>query len=124
MLNTMNRRGILDKITGGREHLWHIDKGKAYNNTADFRWQKYLLEMDADDKRRRPRINRRPVDLDEVLMGIFRASGQPLQIEEIYQAWGRLRSRRKTATLAGDMAKIIAAQRRRDARAAKRRGNG
>jgi hypothetical protein len=120
MLNTMARRGVIDKTRKGRDSLWLIDKDKAHTEIDDFRWGKYLMEMDESDKRLRPRLGRRPVDLDDTLMQIFRDAGKPLTMEEIYHAWGRLRSRRKTETLAGDMKRIIAAQRRREHRASKR----
>lgn len=120
MLNTMARRGIIDKSRRGRDSLWSIEKGKDRPQIDQFRWGKYLLEMDDSDKRLRPRMGQRPIDLDETLMSIFRDAGKPLSMEEIYHAWGRLRSRRKTGTLAGDMSKIIAAQRRREGRSARR----
>lgn len=80
----------------------------------------YLWDMDPDDKRLRPRMGRRPIDLDETLIGIFETAGKPLTMDEIMFAWGSLRNRRKTASLAGDMTAIVLAQRKRDERAAKR----
>lgn len=80
----------------------------------------YLWDMDPDDKRLRPRLGRRPVDLDETLVSIFMAAGKPLTIEEIQSAWGKLRAKRKTESLAGDLSAIIRAQRRREDRNARR----
>ncbi len=101
--------------------------GNLYKATPDCRqrwdegkWGTYLMDMKEDDKRLRPRLGRRPVDFDEMLMAIFREAARPLSEDEIVLAWGKLRSKRKTESLVGDMTKLVLAQRRRDARLAKR----
>lgn len=121
MLTRMADLGIIEKI---KRHKGRFDAFKSVESgkrVANFAWNQTLWDMPAEDARRKPRINRRPIDLDETLFGIFREAGHPLQMEEIYEAWGRLRSKRKHGTLAGDMAAIIAARRRREARAEKTR---
>ncbi len=117
MMNQMAERGVVKKERIGRH-----TKPEGFNGRSidEFTWAKRLWELDPDDKRFRPRLGRRPVDLDETLIGIFQEAGRPLQMEEIVAAWGKLRSKRKTRSLAGDMAAIIAAQQRREERNAKR----
>ena len=122
MLNRMANRRTIKKEKVGRANHWSILKGGA--EVADFQWAKSAFEMEASDKRLRPRLNRRPVDLDETLHEIFITAGKPLLMEEIYAAWGKLRSKRKSASLAGDMAAIIQAERRRAERNAKRAARG
>lgn len=117
LLNKMADRSIIQKLDGGRYAIPHGWNGR---NIDDFAWGDTLFDMKPDDKRLRPRMGRRPIDLDETLMSIFFEAGSPLQMEEIYAAWGKLRSQRKHASLAGDMTAIIAAQRRREMRDAKR----
>jgi hypothetical protein len=105
------------------------DKGRVYYNkptgfnpptAADFEWRDTYFDMKPNDKRRRPRMGKRPVDLDETLIEIFETAGRPLQMHEILEAWGRLRTKRKTSSLAGDMRAIIEAKRHREAKNAKR----
>ncbi|WP_152663882.1 hypothetical protein [Sphingomonas sp. SRS2] len=117
MLNKMAERGIITKARRGRENCW--SSGDSNLKTSDFTWGKNLFEMSAADKRRAPRIGKRPVDLDDTLFGIFADAGKPLTMEEVYTAWGKLRSKRKTGSLAGDMTAIIEAERRRQRRSAK-----
>lgn len=120
MCDLMAKRGVI---------LRHKEKGRvAYSrpdgfngpDTHDFKWLPRWGGLKEGDKRLRPRLGRRPVDLDETLVRIFMDAGRPLSIEEVVIAWGRLRSKRKTESLSGDMTAIIVAQRRRDERNAKR----
>lgn len=118
--NKFAERGVVIKSKDGSGNLYKAapDMEAKY---AQYRWAKYDFgNMPESDKRLRPRLNRRPVDLDETLLQIFRDSDRPLSEEEVIVAWGKLRSKRKTGTLAGDMTKLIRAQRRREARNAKR----
>ena len=100
----------------------YYSKPRAFNPPKfdDFEWNDTFFDMKPDDKRRRPRLGKRPVDLDETLIEIFETAGKRLQMHEILEAWGKLRTKRKTTSLAGDMRAIIEAQRRRDAKNAKR----
>lgn len=116
MMNKAAERGIVQKSRRGRDTCYAIPPGWCGNKFEDFDWGKSGFDMDPDDKRLRPRMGQRPIDIDETLLGIFHAAGKPLQMDEIYAAWGKLRSKRKTETLAGDMAAIIAAQRKRQAK--------
>jgi hypothetical protein len=119
LLNKMAREGLAVKAKQGRCNVFspgpRIDAEDRFE-----KWGKFVWDMKPDDKRLKPRLGRRPVDLDETLLSIFTDAGKPLSIEEVCAAWGRLRTRRKTASLAGDMTAIIKAQRRREERAAKR----
>lgn len=117
MLNRGVKLGVFTKQGTGKHTLWGA--GARISDKIDF-GATYLWDMNPDDKRLRPRINRRPGDLDETLMGVFMGAGKPLTMEEIYMAWGALRSKRRHQTLATDMTAIIKAQRKRDMRAAKR----
>lgn len=118
LLTKMADRRILKKEGKGKHALFSI--GDSNLTTDQFHWGQWIWDLDPDDKRRRPRIGRRPIDLDETLIRIFESAGRPLTMEEILFAWGKLRSQRKTTSLAGDMTAIVLAQRKRDERAAKR----
>lgn len=120
MLNKMADRGIIQKSKDGRSNTYGIPSGWSGRKIDEFNWGKMLFEMEDGDKRLRPRMGRRPIDLDETLISIFTDAGRPLQMEEILAAWGKLRSKRKHASLAGDMTALIEAQRKRDERNAKR----
>jgi hypothetical protein len=126
-LNKFAARGICEKIGSGKNATFRLapdiigaERSLKLDEINKFRWGDTLLDMDANDKRARPRINRRPIDIDETMMAIFRNAGKPLDMQEIYMAWGALRSRRVHQTLATDMTAIIKAQRKRDERNAKR----
>lgn len=118
-LNRMVDQGVLERERLGRGFGYSVNKtsGKTLD---DFVAYKAWIDLSPDDKRRRPRLGRRPIDLDETLIGIFQNAGIPLTIEEVVAAWGHLRSQRRHETLATDMTVIIKAQRKRDDRAAKR----
>lgn len=73
------------------------------------------------DGRLRPRLGRVPVDVEGELVALLTSMGKPATIDEIVAAWGQLRERRRVS-IANDMATIIAAQRKREARARKRAG--
>jgi hypothetical protein len=128
LMNKAAKRGLVTKSPDGSARLYGVPteyRGKPElwkQRWEGFDWGTYLGDMDEDDKRRRPRINRQPVDLLPMLLQVFADADLPLSEEEIILAWGKLRSRRKTGSLAGDMTKLILAQRRRERRNAKRCG--
>jgi hypothetical protein len=117
-LNKMAQAGVLERGRKGRSSVWSVRDAERLSD-MDIRGS-LLFGIEGEDKRLRPRLGRRPVDLDDTLRSIFEQAGKPLSMEDIYFAWGRLRSQRKTGSLAGDMAAIIKAQQRRDERARKR----
>lgn len=120
-LKRMVKAGAIETSKSGNSTLYKPAPNMI--EIADtMRWGKEIFGKagsDSTDGRLRPRLGRRPVDLDETLVGIFFDAGKPLTMEEVVTAWGRLRSKRKTESLAGDMRAIIEAQRKRDRRAAK-----
>lgn len=119
MLKLMAQRGVVEQSKENGRNYYRVAPGHE-RRVDEFSWRPRGSELDPNDKRFRPRLGRRPVDLDETLVQIFLDAGRPLQIEEVVAAWGRLRSKRKTESLAGDMRALIEAQRLRDMRNAKR----
>lgn len=122
-MNNATKWGVVSKVKEGNSNKYYILPDWEQQFDVNYKHPSWL-DLRPDDKRRSPRLGRMPVKLDETLAGIFREANRPLMMEEIYEAWGRLRSRRKTESLAGDMTAIIAAQRRRDERNAKRAQKG
>ena len=120
MMKRMAKRGIVKEEKEGGRLYWRIPPGWNGPSAADFNWRDNMFSMAKDDARLKPRMAKRPIDLDDTLVEIFRDAGRPLQMHEIMAAWGKLRSQRKTSCLAGDMTAIISAQRRRELRNAKR----
>lgn len=108
----------IERGTGrGRPRLYSLD-----DPNADWDFQlAFEGPKGWDDKRLRPRLGKVPVDVEKELSGIFVALGRPAAIEEVIAAWGQLRERRKHESTAGDMAALIAAKRKREIRAAKRK---
>lgn len=98
---------------GGRVH-WSL--GPNPDAGEDIQWR----EPKDGDRRFGPRLGRVPVDVEATLAALLRDMGRPASLDEIMAAWGKLREKRKTASLAGDMRALIEAQRRRDERNARR----
>jgi hypothetical protein len=120
------RRG-LKKLAGGGVVHEEKKNGKLWFTAGDFSKAEDVRLSFAfegskgdDDGRYRPRLGRIPVNVETEIFKIFEAFGRPVTMEEILAAWGKLREDRKHATVAGDVTALIAAQRRRQARAQKR----
>ena len=122
VLNYFEKKGFVEKSKSGRTHLWKANSEKIkeweHADTSDFRITAF--DMKPGDKRLAPRMRGVPVDFEKTIIEIFMAEGKPLSIEQVARAWVRLREKRKTSSLAGDMKLIIAAQERREAKNAKR----
>ena len=65
------------------------------------------------DRRARPRLRGTSVDVEETMLKIIERIGRPCTIEEISEAWGRLRDRR-SSPLPSDLATIISAKDKRE----------
>lgn len=113
VLNRAAKAGGFKKERKGRESFWSIGDEKAL---ASIKWRRELLE---GDKRSLPRLGRVPVAVEAELINLLISLGRPATLEEIIVAWGGLREKRKTASVAQDMARLITAQRKRERRAEK-----
>ena len=74
-----------------------------------------------------PRLKRIPVDVERELAAILEQAGKPLDVDEIVEAWGRLRVRnqkRQRISVASDLAYIIESRRRRSEKLARRAARG
>jgi hypothetical protein len=111
----------------GRSILWGLsDKGKAAaaapnrdNSSWNFR-AAFEGRAGWEDKRYRPRLGGVPADIEREISNILIAFGRPATIDEIVAAWGKLRETRMHKSVAGDLVALIAAERKRNARNAKR----
>jgi hypothetical protein len=98
------------------------DEQKRYfigDPNAKGRWGSAPIHVSETDKRGRPRLRGISVDVEATLVAIITRIGRPCTIEEISEAWGRLRDRR-SSPLASDLATIIAAKDKRAAKMARR----
>lgn len=112
--------GAIDAVREGGRVTYGLTKaGEDKTAPWDFR-AAFEGKAGWNDKRYKPRLGRIPVDVEAELIGIFTRLARPATIDEILAAWGKLRQERKHRTAAGDLAAIIAAERRRNERAAKR----
>jgi hypothetical protein len=107
------REGGFKKEGRGQSALWSIGSEAALDAMV---WR----DPKDGDKRFRPRLGRIPVEVEDELVKLLHNLGRPASIDEIVAAWGQLREKRKAGTIAANMAQIIAAQQRREARNAKR----
>jgi hypothetical protein len=78
------------------------------------------INLPETDRRGRPRLRGISVDVEATLVAIVGRIGRPCTLEEITEAWGRLRDRR-SSPLPSDLAVIIAAKDKRERKMAKRR---
>lgn len=113
------RTGALSVLGAGRGALYNINKNAPPD--ADRNWGKHgtLINLPESDGRSRPRLRGIRVDVEATLVKVMEFIGRPATIDEITQAWGRLRDRR-SAPLASDLGRIIAAADKRARKAAKR----
>ncbi len=126
ILRRMARSGAVTRAQSGRTATWamtyHADssimtKERAEKILNEIGWRPDPVE---GDKRLRPRLGKIPVDVEKELYDLMVRMARPATIEEIMEAWGRLREKRRTESAAGDLARIIDAKRRRDEKNAKR----
>jgi hypothetical protein len=115
-MNRAEKYGGVTKEKRGGKAYWRIRDMAAIEGN----WRPCGWDLDPNDKRLRPRLGRVPIEVDRELLRLAYDMGCPFTTEEIIAAWGRLREQRKAGTIAGNMAAIIKAQRRRDERNARR----
>lgn len=116
-LNQAAERGAVTKEKRGNKIYWSPRDIAAFDQ---IKWHPRGSELSTNDKRLRPRLGRVPVEIDKELLRLACDIGHPFTSEEMVAAWGRLREQRKGGTIAGNMAAIIQAQRRREKRNARR----
>ncbi len=99
---------------------WALGKkhGDAAASQQLDKWQT-PWHLPETDRRGRPRLRGIPVDVEATLVAVVTRIGRPCTIEEITEAWGRLRDRR-SSPLPSDLATIIAAKDKRERKMAKR----
>lgn len=107
--------GALKRVKQGRDYRYWIgdDKAEGKWGTAPFEG------LPETDRRTQPRLRGIRVDVEQTLVNVMRFIGRPCTLEEIQNAWGKLRERR-ASPLGNDLGHLIAAQDRRAARLAKR----
>lgn len=86
---------------------------------AKGRWGSTPIHVPETDRRGRPRLRGISVDVEATLVAIITRIGRPCSIEEISEAWGKLRDKR-SSPLASDLATIIAAKDKREAKMKRR----
>lgn len=117
-LTRMAATGSLETMRDERGRRLYKKTGKR----PDGRWQTTVVPPE-DDRRFRPRIANVPVEVEETILLLFERMDRPCSVDEVVQAWGRLRTRRKRGNLIADLRALIEAEKRRQRRAAKRRTN-
>jgi hypothetical protein len=120
MLKRGERHGAIksDRRTDG---LYFSAGDRIDDHEAIRLWQRWntAWNLPDSDKRGRPRLRGIQVDVEATLIAVIQRIGRPCTLEEIKEAWGRLRERR-SSPLPSDLAVIIAAKDRREAKMKKR----
>lgn len=112
---------ILNRATKGGGLSTTKRDGKTYYSlvsTEKFDAVGWRADPKDSDGRLRPRLRKVPVDVEATLVAILRDAGKPCSIDEIHEAWGKLRAG-KVGTVVGDMQRIMAAKEKRERRAKK-----
>lgn len=124
MLKRGARHGVFQFIGGGSRltkntMIWKGAKFEDDGANAELRKWAIPIHMSEADGRGKPRMRGIRVDVESTLLNVVRFIGRPCTIEEIIQAWGRLRDRRESP-LPNDLARIIAASDERSKKNARR----
>lgn len=119
LLNKGAKSGCLSKAQfdgDKRQNVWKlIDKSKI----DEFSYN----EVMPGDKRLQPRRNGIPIEDEEIENALIRAIGTSesgIKVEELNEAWGKMRLRKGRSSAADDLVRIVIAARKRKARLAKR----
>jgi hypothetical protein len=124
-MKRLEKSGVVTqgKDERGRQ-TWAINP-TAKDDPRDNRWSTPVVPNESD-RRFRPRLGGIPVNVEAKIVELMGSIGRPVPIEEIAQAWGRLRGekKRKKGNAAADVRAILLAGERRKKRAAKRLAHG
>lgn len=113
-------QGVVTVSGVGRQRAYAPVEGKR--TVPDNRWSAPLVPDPDKDKRFRPRLRGVAVNVEAEVIGIFERAGIPLSVDDVIEAWVKLRAdgKRKHGSAAKDVRAIILAKRRREERAARR----
>lgn len=111
--------GALSVLGNGRNALWSINKNAPADADKNFSKNSTPFILPETDRRSQPRLRGIRVDVEATLIKVIEFIGRPCTMDEIVQAWGKLRSKRSDP-LPNDLARIIQAQEKRERRALKR----
>lgn len=119
-LHRLERHGVVTARREGGKILWKLVPEKR-DEPLDNRWQTPINPPDSD-RRFRPRIGGIPVNVEAQIFKLVEQFDRPFSLDEVVQAWGRLRGeKRKRGSAAADVRAILAAEEKRRRRAAKHR---
>lgn len=91
----------------------------SHKSTEAWRAGNWRDDPKENDGRYRPRLRKIPVDVEKTLIQLFHDNGNPLTEDEIFSAWGKLRTT-KNGTVIQDLTNLIRAERHRKAKAERR----
>jgi ribosomal protein S18 len=111
--------GVFNTLGAGKNALWTINKNAPPGASEKIGKWGTPWHLPDTDLRGKPRLRGIRVDVEATLIKVIEFIGRPATIEEIVAAWGRLRDRR-SAPLANDLGRIIAAADKRARKAARR----
>lgn len=113
ILRRAEKAGGVNADRSARKTLWRMKSADAWDTIA---WR---ADPKAGDGRLKPRMRGIPVDVENTLRQILVDADRGLTEADVFAAWGKLRAKRE-APLHADMSRIIAAQRKREAKMARR----
>lgn len=102
--------GVSKEMRGGK--AYYTMKDRAAWDKLDWR------DPQPGDRRLRPRLRGIPVDVERTLIEIISKSDSGMTMDQIIQAWGKLRATR-AGTIVGDVLRIAGADQKRARKAAK-----
>lgn len=106
----------VEQIGTGRHARYRIPEGWEGRFDA-VRWQTINYET---DRRFLPRIARVPVEIENAIVAAMVSIGRPCTIEEILEAWAKLKSKGRAGTIEGNILYIIQSKDKRAEKLARR----
>lgn len=118
-LKRLADQGHATKRKEGGKLLWQIVPGTR-DAPRDKRWETPVVPNDSD-RRFHPKIGGIPVNVEAQIWKLCESFDREFSIDDVVQAWGRLRGeKRKKGSAAADVRAILAADEKRRRRAEKR----
>lgn len=119
MLKLMAKREVVTSEKRGRHTYWKIDP--RYNEALDnFTWRPRMWDLKDSDRRRKPRFRGVPIEIENAVRAALTMLDRPASIEEIMEAWAKLKTSNRDGTIESNLVEIIVSKNKRAEKLARR----
>lgn len=121
MLKLMDKRGMVTSTKKGTSSYWRMNPD--WDDKSDnFSWKPRMWELKDSDRRRKPRFRGVPIEIENAVTACLVSIGRPASIEEILEAWAKLKTSNRSGTIESNLVNIIVAKDKMSAKLARRAG--